>query len=46
MTSEGSPNYPLICKLAHRMDPFALRMVIPEPPGTIERGAYVDAVFF
>jgi hypothetical protein len=46
MTSEGSPNYPLICELAHRMDPFAFRMAVPEPPGTIQRGVYVDAVYF
>ena len=46
MTSEGSPNYALISKLAHRMDPFAFRMSVPEPPGTIERGVYVDAVYF
>jgi hypothetical protein len=46
MTSEGSPNYALIRELAHRMDPFAFRMAVPEPPGTVERGVYVDAVYF
>jgi Acetyltransferase (GNAT) domain len=46
MTSEGSPNYELICKLARRMEPFAFHIELPEPPGTIERGLYIDAVYF
>jgi hypothetical protein len=46
MTSEGSPNYELTCKLAHRMDPFAFNIELAEPPGTIERGLYIDAVYF
>jgi hypothetical protein len=29
-----------------RRGPFAFRMAIPEPPGTIHRGVYVDAVYF
>jgi hypothetical protein len=46
MTSQGSPNYPLICKLEHRMDSFAFRMAVPEPHDTVQRGVHVDAVYF
>jgi hypothetical protein len=43
MTSEGSPNHELICTVAHRMDRFAFHIELPEHPGTIERGPYVEA---
>ena len=46
MTSDGSPNFKLLCKLAHRMEPFEFRLELPEPAGTIERGLYVDATYF
>jgi hypothetical protein len=44
MTSEGARGYELIRRLAHRMDPFAFNIDVPEPPGTTERG--LDAVYF
>ena len=44
--SEASPGYEVIAPLAVRLDPFAFRMAVPEPPGTIERGVYVDPVYF
>ena len=34
LTSEPSPNFPVVSTLAKRMDPFAFRMAVPEPPGT------------
>lgn len=46
VTSEGSPNYELVGRLAARMDPFGFRMAVPEPEGTESRGVYVDAVYF
>jgi len=46
LTSEPSPNFDVVSRLAKRMDPFAFRMAVPEPPGTGERGVYVDAVYF
>jgi hypothetical protein len=46
LTSEGSPNYGLLSEVASRLDPFAFRMAVPEPPGTPERGVYVDPVYF
>ena len=44
--SEASPAFPLVAPLATRMEPFAFRMAIPEPAGTVERGVYVDTVYF
>jgi hypothetical protein len=44
--AEASPAYPLVAPLASRLEPFAFRMAVPEPPGTIERGVYVDTVYF
>ena len=46
MTSDGSPNHDLLRKLAHRMEPFEFHIELPEPAGTMERGLYVDAVYF
>jgi hypothetical protein len=46
LTSEGSPSYPLVSKLARRIDAFSFRMAVPEPEGTKERGLYVDAIYF
>lgn len=46
VTSEGSPAFPLLSRTARQMDPFAFRMAVPEPPGTVERGVYVDPVYF
>jgi hypothetical protein len=46
VASEASPNYALLDRLATRVDAFAFRMGVPEPPGTPERGVYVDAIYF
>jgi hypothetical protein len=46
LTSAPSPNHGVVSALAKRLDPFAFRMAVPEPPGTDERGIYVDAVYF
>jgi hypothetical protein len=44
--SEASPAHPVISGLASRIEPFAFRMAVPEPPGTPSRGVYVDPVYF
>jgi hypothetical protein len=46
VVSESSPAYAVISRLATRMDPFSFRMAVPEPPGTKQRGIYVDAIYF
>jgi hypothetical protein len=46
VVSESSPGYPVIARLAARMDPFSFRMAVPEPQGTKQRGLYVDAIYF
>jgi hypothetical protein len=46
LTSEGSPHNALIQRLATKLDPFAFRMAVPEPEGTVERGLYVDPIYF
>jgi hypothetical protein len=44
--SEGSPGFGIASRLAKKMEPFAFRMSVPEPPGAKERGLYVDAIYF
>ena len=44
--SEASPAYSVVAALAERIEPFAFRMAVPEPPGTRTRGVYVDPVYF
>ncbi|HUP84466.1 MAG TPA: hypothetical protein VM143_02255 [Acidimicrobiales bacterium] len=44
--SEASPAFPLVAPIATRKEPFAFRMAIPEPDGTVARGVYVDTVYF
>jgi len=46
LTSEGSPSYAMVERLAARMDPYLFRMSVPEPEGAVKRGLYVDAVYF
>lgn len=46
ITSEGSASHPTVSALAHRVDAFSFRMSVPEPEGTVERGLYVDAIYF
>ena len=46
LTSEGSPNYRTVSKLADRIETFDFRMGVPEPEGAAERGLYVDAIYF
>ena len=46
MTSEGSPNYHTVKKLAAQIDAFDFRMGAPEPEGAAKRGLYVDPVYF
>lgn len=46
LTSQGSPNHGLVQRLATTLDPFAFRMAVPEPDGTVDRGVYVDPVYF
>ncbi|MEX1255159.1 MAG: hypothetical protein WEE64_12545 [Dehalococcoidia bacterium] len=46
LTSEGSPNYPVLGKLASQMDAYLFRMGAPEPEGAAQRGLYVDGIYF
>jgi hypothetical protein len=46
LTSEGSPGFPLLKRLAFQMDAFDYKMAIPEPEGAAARGLYVDPVYF
>lgn len=46
LTSEGSPNYPILAKLASQMDAYLFRMGAPEPEGAAQRGLYVDGIYF
>ena len=46
LTSDGSPNNPLVRRLAKRLDPFLFRMSVAEPEGAAARGLYIDAVYF
>ena len=46
ITSQGSASYPLVAGLAAHIDPYSFRMAVPEPEGTIDRGLYVDAIYF
>jgi hypothetical protein len=45
-TSEGSPNYGVVSRLASEVDVYDFRMGVAEPAGAKERGLYVDAVYF
>ena len=46
MTSEGSPNYDVVKKLAAQTDAFDFRMGAAEPTGAVQRGPYIDPVYF
>lgn len=46
VTSAGSPNYPVVSRLAVQMDAFDFRMGAPEPEGAAQRGLYVDPIYF
>ena len=46
LTAEGARSQKVVTGLARRVDPYSLRMAVPEPPGTAVRGLYVDAVYF
>ena len=46
LTSEGSPSYGVVKRLASRMEAFDFRMEAPEPEGAAGRGLYVDAIYF
>ena len=46
ITSEGSPTYALLERLAFQMDPFDYKQAIPEPEDAKSRGLYVDPVYF
>ena len=46
LTSDASPNNRLLSTQAARMDAFAFRMAVPEPDGTVDRGLYVDPIYF
>lgn len=46
-TSEGSPTYPVLERLARDREPFYFwSFDIEEPPDAAERGFYVDPVYF
>ena len=45
LTSEGSPGYPVVSRLAAQMDAFDFRMGAPEPEGAAQRGLYVDPIY-
>lgn len=44
--SEASSAFPIVAPVASRVEPFAFRMAVPEPPDTPARGVYVDPVYF
>lgn len=46
LTSEGSPGFSLLKRLAFHMDAFDYKMAIPEPEGAAANGLYVDPVYF
>ncbi len=46
LTSAGSPNFPILSKLAPEMDAYLFRMGAPEPEGAAQRGLYVDGIYF
>lgn len=46
LTSEGSPTYPQLERLAFQMDAFDFKMGIPEPEGAAAQGLYVDPIYF
>ncbi len=46
LTSEASPNYPVVSRLAAQMDAYDFRMGAPEPEGAAKRGLYVDPIYF
>ncbi len=46
LTSEGSPNYHVVSRLATQMEAYDFRMGAPEPDGAAQRGLYVDPVYF
>ena len=46
-TSPASPGSELLCLLASHVEPFNVWTPgIPEPPGSAERGIYVDPIYF
>jgi hypothetical protein len=45
-TSEGSPNYPVVSRLAGQIGVFDFRMGVAEPEGAAQRGLYVDPIYF
>jgi hypothetical protein len=46
LTSEGSPTYPLLKRLAFDMDAFDFKMTIKEPADAAANGLYVDPIYF
>jgi hypothetical protein len=46
LTSEPSPNYPMLKRLAFQVDAFDFKMAIPEPDDAKTAGLYVDPIYF
>ncbi|MGH7858355.1 MAG: hypothetical protein ACREQY_13610 [Candidatus Binatia bacterium] len=46
ITSEPSPAYPILERLAFQMDAFDFKMAIPEPEDAKTNGLYVDPIYF